>query len=230
MAAHMLLLEQNPAFRVNQMRLEGATERRRAVATLKKPKLVTIKTVVNVVYKTNAQNVSTAQINSQIAVLNRDFRAKNPDRAGTPTPWKGLVGDTFIQFKLAKVTRTKTSKDAFSFDEGVKKASTGGIAPYSPKTHLNLWVCALSGGLLGYAQFPGGPRPTDGVVINISRSARPALRKRRSIKAAPRRTKSGITSICATSGATRPTAAAATWLPTHRIAPGPNFGDAPGRW
>ena len=49
MAAHMLLLEQNPAFRVNQMRLEGATEKRRAVATLKKPKLVTIKTVVNVV-------------------------------------------------------------------------------------------------------------------------------------------------------------------------------------
>jgi len=166
MAAHMLLLEQHPAFRLNQMRLEGATERRRAVATLKKPKLVTIKTVVNVVYKTNAQNVSTAQINSQIAVLNRDFRAKNPDRAGTPAPWKGLVGDTFIKFKLAKVTRTKTSKDAFSFDEGVKKASTGGIAPYRPKTHLNLWVCALSGGLLGYAQFPGGPSATDGVVIN----------------------------------------------------------------
>jgi hypothetical protein len=162
----MLLLEQYPAFRLNQMRLEGATERRRAVATVKKPKLVTIKTVVNVVYKTNAQNVSTAQINSQIAVLNRDFRAKNPDRAGTPTPWKGLVGDTFIQFKLAKVRRTKTSKDAFSFDEGVKKASTGGIAPFSPKTHLNLWVCALSGGLLGYAQFPGGPSATDGVVIN----------------------------------------------------------------
>ena len=166
MAAHMLLLEQHPAFRLNQMRLEGATDRRRAVATLKKPKLVTIKTVVNVVYKTNAQNVSTAQINSQIAVLNRDFRATNPDRAGTPTPWKGLVGDTFIKFKLAKVTRTKTSKDAFSFDEGVKKGSTGGIAPYSPKTHLNLWVCALSGGLLGYAQFPGGPIATDGVVIN----------------------------------------------------------------
>jgi hypothetical protein len=31
---------------------------------------------------------------------------------------------------------------------------------------MNLWVCALSGGLLGYAQFPGGPVATDGVVIN----------------------------------------------------------------
>jgi hypothetical protein len=27
-------------------------------------------------------------------------------------------------------------------------------------------VCALGGGLLGYAQFPGGPKSTDGVVIN----------------------------------------------------------------
>ena len=47
-----------------------------------------------------------------------------------------------------------------------RRASTGGIPPFSPKTHLNLWVCALTGGLLGYAQFPGGPAATDGVVIN----------------------------------------------------------------
>ena len=35
-----------------------------------------------------------------------------------------------------------------------------------PTKYLNMWVCALSGGLLGYAQFPGGPSATDGVVIN----------------------------------------------------------------
>jgi hypothetical protein len=29
-------------------------------------------------------------------------------------------------------------------------------------------VCQLSGGLLGYAQFPGGPAQTDGVVIRHS--------------------------------------------------------------
>jgi hypothetical protein len=31
---------------------------------------------------------------------------------------------------------------------------------------LNVWVCPLGGGLLGYAQFPGGPALTDGVVVN----------------------------------------------------------------
>jgi hypothetical protein len=166
-AAHMMLLERYPSFRANQMRLEGATQRRRATAVdLAKVKVVTVKTVVNVVYKTDQQNISDAQIKSQIAVLNKDFRATNGDRTKTPTPWKGLVADTAIEFKLVKVTRTQTTKSGFTFNDDVKRASTGGIAPFSPKTHLNLWVCALTGGLLGYAQFPGGPQGTDGVVIN----------------------------------------------------------------
>ena len=167
MAAHMMLLERYPAFRASQMRLEGTTERRTQMRfDAAKTKLVKIKTVVNVVYKTPEQNISDAQINSQIAALNKDYRAANPDRNQTPTPWKGLVSDVRMEFKLAKVTRTKTTKSTFTYDDAVKKASTGGIPPFQPTTHLNLWVCALGGGLLGYAQFPGGPQATDGVVIN----------------------------------------------------------------
>jgi hypothetical protein len=167
MAAHMMLLERFPSFRASQMRLEGATNKRRETGEdVAKAKTATIKTVVNVVHNNDEQNISTAQINSQIATMNKDFRATNPDRSQTPDPWRGLVSDTRIQFKLVKVTRTRTSRASFSHDDGVKRSSSGGIAPLNPKTHLNLWVCALSGGLLGYAQFPGGPVATDGVVIN----------------------------------------------------------------
>jgi hypothetical protein len=167
MAAHMILLERNPSFRAAQQRLEGAISRRRSLGLdLDRAKVVGIKTVVNVVYKTDEQNISDAQIKSQFKAMNRDFRATNTDRNGTPQPWKGLVADSRLYFKLVKVTRTKTTKTGFSHDDGVKKASTGGIAPYEPKTHLNVWVCPLTGGLLGYAQFPGGPSSTDGVVIN----------------------------------------------------------------
>ena len=167
MAAHMLLLEQHPGFRASQMRLEGETERRRQTAQrVGKPKILTIKTVVNVIYNTDEQNVAMKQINSQIAALNKDFRATNTDRTQTPAAWKGLVTDSRIRFKLVKVTRTRTSRASFSHDDGVKRGSGGGIAPFDPKSHLNIWVCALGGGLLGYAQFPGGPLSTDGVVIN----------------------------------------------------------------
>jgi len=167
MASHMMLLERNPSFRAAQMRLEGSTSRRRdSGADLKKSKIVNVKTVVNVVYRTDAQNVSDAQVKSQIKAMNKDFRATNPDRTQTPAPWLGLVTDSRVQFKLVKVTRTKTTRTGFTFDDAVKKASTGGIAPFNPRTHLNVWVCALTGGLLGYAQFPGGPVATDGVVVN----------------------------------------------------------------
>jgi hypothetical protein len=167
MAAHMMLLERFPSFRASQMRLEGVTSRRRdSGADLKRVSIVTIKTVVNVVYNTAEQNVSDAQIKSQIAAMNKDFRATNSDKSQTPAPWKGLVTDTRIEFRLVKVTRTKTTMAGFTTDDAVKKAATGGIAPFSPKTHLNFWVAPLTGGLLGYAQFPGGPQSTDGVVIN----------------------------------------------------------------
>ncbi len=90
MAAHMMLLERFPSYRQNQMRLEDATAKQRdKKIDLKKAKIVTIKTVVNVVYKTAEQNVSTAQINSQIKALNKDFRATNPDKSQTPAAVDG---------------------------------------------------------------------------------------------------------------------------------------------
>ncbi|HEX9188951.1 MAG TPA: zinc metalloprotease [Vicinamibacteria bacterium] len=167
MAAHMMLLERYPAFRGRQFRLEAEYVRRRGAALRReRAKTVTVGVVVNVVHRTPEQNVSDAQVKSQIAVLNRDFGAKNKDRSKVPDPWKGLVADSRIRFKLVEVRRVPTDRSSFGYDDDVKAASTGGVAPLDPEKRLNLWVCALSGGLLGYAQFPGGPPATDGVVVN----------------------------------------------------------------
>lgn len=50
----------------------------------------------------------------------------------------------------------------------MKRTSSGGISATSPKTKLNFWVCNLGPELLGYAQFPGGPTATDGVVCHTN--------------------------------------------------------------
>jgi tRNA1(Val) A37 N6-methylase TrmN6 len=42
---------------------------------------------VHLVYKTAAQNISDAQIISQIDILNQDFNRQNPDTANTPVPF-----------------------------------------------------------------------------------------------------------------------------------------------
>jgi Pregnancy-associated plasma protein-A len=167
MGAHMLLLERYPGFRTRQQRLEGETARRRAIGFLPAElKLAKIKVVVHVVYKDPSQNISDAQINSQMKVLNLDFRAKNTDKKKTPAVWNGLVADSQVEFTLYKVTRNQTTRSSFSTDDGVKRAASGGVTPLNPSRYLNMWVCALGGGILGYAQFPGGPKSSDGVVIN----------------------------------------------------------------
>jgi hypothetical protein len=134
-----------------------------------------ISVVVHVVYKTAAQSISDAQIKSQIDVLNADFRKKNADIGAVPAAFQPAAADARIQFELAAtdpdgnptpgILRVKTTKDAFVDDDGVKAAATGGSDAWPADKYLNIWVCQLGNNLLGYAQFPGGPAATDGVVI-----------------------------------------------------------------
>lgn len=138
---------------------------------------VTIPVVVHVVYNVTAENISDALVNSQIQVLNEDFRRLNADANETPAAWLGVAADCEINFCLAArdpsgnatngITRTSTTKTSFSdIGNPVKFASSGGHDIWDRTKYLNIWVCDLSGGLLGYAQFPGGPANTDGVVID----------------------------------------------------------------
>lgn len=127
--------------------------------------VIEIPVVVNVLYKSTAQNISTTQIQSQIDVLNEDFNATNADSYKVPSNFQNVKANVGIRFVLDKVVRKKTSKSSWSTNDAMKKSSSGGISATTPTTKLNIWVCNLSGGVLGYAQFPGGASSTDGVVI-----------------------------------------------------------------
>ena len=128
--------------------------------------VIEIPVVVNVLYRTAAQNISNTQIASQIAVLNADFAATNSDLNLTPSIFQPvLAGNTNIRFVLDAVVRKSTTTTSWSTNDAMKKAPKG-IAPSSPTTKLNIWCCNMGGGILGYAQFPGGSSTTDGVVID----------------------------------------------------------------
>ena len=171
------LLEEQPSFRANQQRAEAFTAR--AVTSGEADRVartvITIPTVVHVVYNKPKENISKSQIQSQMTALNQDFRATNPDIANVPAPWQGLVADPKIKFQLATrdpdgkrtdgIVRVPTDRTSFGPGDGVKRAGKGGSAAWPTDAYLNIWVCTLGGGLLGYAQFPGGPKATDGVVI-----------------------------------------------------------------
>jgi hypothetical protein len=123
---------------------------------------------VNVLYKTSAENISIAQIQSQIDVLNEDYGATNIELSQFSYFSSRRAGNTNIRFawNTSNVTRKATNKTSWRTDDSMKKSSRGGIDPTSPTNTLNIWVCNLSSGLLGYAQFPGGSLSTDGVVCD----------------------------------------------------------------
>lgn len=141
--------------------------------------IITIPVVVHVVYNTSQQNISDGQIQSQIDVLNADYRRTNVDAMMTPSVWTSIAADCEIEFCLATtdpngnstngITRTQTSNTSFSLQSNdVKSSSAGGKDAWPNADYLNMWVCNLSGGILGYATPPsgwGGVSQNDGVVI-----------------------------------------------------------------
>lgn len=156
---------------------------------------VTIPVVVHVVYKNATENISDAQINSQITALNQIFRRNNADLSSSPSVFTSIAADTNIEFALAKrdpncnattgIIRKSTSQPYFynnytdstaTVRNPVKFNSSGGDDAWPSDRYLNIWVCdlvsypSLTDGLIGYAAFPSdiSTRPTeDGVVMDF---------------------------------------------------------------
>ena len=175
---HQRLCEMYPEFRVRRGEIHFATEqmiRRGAALQRVQNGAIRIPVVVHVVFNDPSENISDQQITSQIDALNRDYRAANPDKNNVPPVWTGLLADAMVEFFLATadpdggqtngITRTQTNQTSFTTDDAVKSNASGGADPWPSDKYLNLWVCTLANQLLGYAQFPGGPVATDGVVI-----------------------------------------------------------------
>ncbi len=165
-------MEENPQLKINQKKINEFTKNYMNSSERLNGQIITIPTVVHIVYKTNVQNISDAQVASQIDVLNEDFRRTNSD---ADNYWPSGA-DTEIEFCLATIDpdgnptngiqRRKTNKPSFGTNDNMKFNNKGGLDAWSTGDYLNIWVCNISGGILGYAQFPGGNAATDGVVID----------------------------------------------------------------
>ncbi|HPI54281.1 MAG TPA: M43 family zinc metalloprotease, partial [Chitinophagaceae bacterium] len=174
---YQTMLHEDAQFAQNRLLIEKQTEEATKNPT-KTRVVITIPVVFHIVYNTATQNVSDAQIASQLAVLNADYRKLNADWSNTPAAFQSLVADCEIQFCMAQqdpsgnatngIVRKSTSVASFSTNDAVKKSAQGGDDAWNSSKYLNIWVCNLSGGVLGYAQFPGGAAATDGVVITYT--------------------------------------------------------------
>lgn len=161
---------------------KGLEREKRFLATSYK-----IQVVVHVIHRGESvgvgTNISNAQINSQIQVLNKDFKRLNADAIKTPPEFLSVAGASSIEFVLAQtdpngsptsgINRVRGGKTEYTIaDNEELKAQS-----YWPaENYLNIWVCNLTD-RYGYTQFPVSTLPglenssknrlTDGMVISF---------------------------------------------------------------
>jgi hypothetical protein len=182
--SHDLLHQQelvNPDMKQTRETLERFTENFVAHQTGATRATYNIPVVVHVLWNTAVQNISDAQIQSQIDALNADYQALNADKANTPSVFASLIANPDVQFCLAQqnpsgvattgIVRKQTTKTVFdAATDDAKYTANQGDNIWDRNKYLNLWVVpslksGSTTGILGYAQFPGGAAATDGVVI-----------------------------------------------------------------
>ena len=184
MPHHHYLAGTDLAYRLQRARIEGA-----ALVARPPPRStpITIPVVIHVLWRNPEDDLPEEQLRSQVEVLNEDFRGRNADRGSIPEPFRAEAGDALVEFALARrdpegrasngITRTRTPHASFPYDgsaaatarlDALIKTGPGSARAWPREHYLNLWVCPLGGGLLGYAQFPGGAAETDGVVVRSS--------------------------------------------------------------
>jgi len=150
---------------------------------------IKIPVVVHVVHKNasgaiGGTNISDAQILSQITALNNDYQRLNADSVNTPPGYKPIAANVKLQFCLANrdpnglytsgITRNYYNQATYTVSDATLLSS---ISYWPSDQYLNIWVCDISGKVIGFAQPPGassvpglgpvdGAAATDGVTID----------------------------------------------------------------
>jgi hypothetical protein len=179
MDKHWRLVRTDPEYRWRSRQVEREIRdwvRRYAAAGLRTG-MIRIPVVVHIIYNTSAQNIPDSRVNSQINVLNEDFRRMNGDATMTPVTFAGVAADARLEFALAArdpscnattgITRTSSSVSGFvKSSEAMKSTAAGGHDPWDVTKYLNIWVVSYTDGTLGYGTFPAMPANIQGLVCD----------------------------------------------------------------
>ncbi len=164
-------LSRSPEFLVEKQRIDRLYKQN---PHQKSETVFIVPTVIHVVYKNTIENVSLAQIQSQLDILNEDFRKLNSDTTNVEANFS--VADVRIEFCLARrdpdgnvttgITRTSTIIDNVC---DINSTQYYQLAPiWDPDRYLNIWVCDINDVVAGYA-FPPNEieKARDGLVVQF---------------------------------------------------------------
>lgn len=173
-------IRENPLLKIEEDRgNQIAQEYASKFSLAKAGTVIYIPVVFHIIHKNSSENITQAQINDCIRVLNEDFRKKAGTNGGTSTDTKAV--DAEIEFRLAQFDPNGNPTDGVNRINNATETNDGTdntkkLSYWDSNKYFNIWVVnvinsssAPSGSIiLGYAQFPTSrnSRPTtDGIIV-----------------------------------------------------------------
>ncbi len=122
---------------------------------------LTIPVVFHVMHQYGVENISKAQIEDAIQILNEDFNKLNADTSTVHPNFKPIIGNTQFIFKLATIDENNNCTDGIvrhfsaNTNTGSTPATQAGIT-WNPSKYLNIFtVKTMANGSAGYTYLPG---------------------------------------------------------------------------
>lgn len=130
--------------------------------------------VFHIIHQYGTENITDAQVQDAVDILNQDYRALNPDLSTVTDSFQALTADASIEFRLATkdpngnctngIDRIYSHETNLADDEAK-------LNQWPREKYLNVWVVKTIGstGVAGYAYYPsavtGIMYTRDGIII-----------------------------------------------------------------
>jgi PKD repeat protein len=146
-------------------------------ADLRDEELYVIPIVFHVIHDYGYENLSDDQVKDAVRILNEDFRKLNADTSQIVEAFKGIAGDSKIEFRLANKAPDGSCTNGIEHIQSMRTYAgddNAKLNPWPRGDYLNIWtVKSLEDGIAGYAYFPSdvngnGDAAVDGVIILAS--------------------------------------------------------------
>ena len=130
---------------------------------------VTVPIVMHIIHTGGSNNISDAQVQDALRVINLDYSKTNRDTADVIPAFRSRYANVGYRFRLARrdpngncttgITRT------YSTDTNIGDDRVKSLIVWDQNRYLNVWICTAANGAGGYAYLPCQGGAGDGIVI-----------------------------------------------------------------
>lgn len=166
-------VEKDPTILDRRAELEDFTQAYVKQKNKSTEKLI-IPIVFHVLHKYGEERISLEQCERAVEIINADFSAQNNDLSEVTNEFKDIIGNTNIEFRLAKIDPDGACTNGVVYYEtdltyGATNSLKYTITNWDPSSYLNVWsVASIESGAAAWSHYPGISSVNDGVVSTHS--------------------------------------------------------------